>query len=105
MSDPSPAQESDITDFADQDDDVIASWEVDAGKRGSAGVTGSAAVAATDMLAALAAFPDGRGRVRSARLMPSMSGAEYRYGATVLTAHRRDAVTPTVSGDAWDLDQ
>ncbi|MDF5757117.1 hypothetical protein [Spongiactinospora sp. TRM90649] len=97
--------ESGITDLADQDDDLLASWEVDAGRRGSGGVTGSAAVAATDMLAALATFPNGRGRVRVARLMPSMSGADYRYGATVLTAHRRDAVTTTVSGDAWDLDQ
>ncbi|MDF5753200.1 hypothetical protein [Spongiactinospora sp. TRM90649] len=87
----------------EQDDDVLASWKVDAGKSSSAGVTGSAAVAAADMLAALATFPDGRGRVRFARIMPSMSGAEYLYGATVLTAHRRDGATTTVSGDAWDL--
>ncbi|MDF5751299.1 hypothetical protein [Spongiactinospora sp. TRM90649] len=97
--------ESGITAFVEQEDDVLASWEVDAGDRGSAGVTGSAAAAAKDMLAALAAFHDGRGRVRFARVIPSMSGAEYRYGATVLTAHRRAGATTTVPGDAWDLVQ
>ncbi|MDF5754009.1 hypothetical protein [Spongiactinospora sp. TRM90649] len=82
---------------------MLASWEVDAGDRGSAGVTGSAAVAAAaDMLSALAAHPNGRGRVRLARLIPAVDGARYRYGATVLTARRSGGATVTADGDAWE---
>ncbi|MDF5757755.1 hypothetical protein [Spongiactinospora sp. TRM90649] len=63
----------------------------------------SEAVAEEAMLAALHGFRRGRGRVRVARLVPIRSGVVYRYGATLVTAHRTDGATVVVAGDAWEV--
>ncbi|MFI0424938.1 hypothetical protein [Spongiactinospora sp. 9N601] len=79
---------------------LLAVWEVQAGGRGAGGVSDCPAAAEDAMFEVLDACPSGRGRVRYARL--SWVGIGYVYGPTRLTAHRKDGVTVTVPGDAWE---
>ncbi|MDF5752964.1 hypothetical protein [Spongiactinospora sp. TRM90649] len=79
--------------------EVFAVWEVDAGDRGAGGVTLNRATAHREMVRALEEFPRCRGRVRLAILD---SGVAYRYGETVVTAHRHGRAFVTVAGDAWE---
>ncbi|PZG53111.1 hypothetical protein C1I98_06015 [Spongiactinospora gelatinilytica] len=64
----------------------------------------SLAAAEKAMLEALGSHPEGRGRVRYARLVPAPRGSigDYRYGTTLITAHRAGGETVTVAGDAWE---
>ncbi|MDF5753635.1 hypothetical protein [Spongiactinospora sp. TRM90649] len=78
---------------------VLAVWEVEAGKCGVGGVTDNRAVAHREMIRALDDFSQGRGRVRLAWLVP---GSAYRYGETVVTAHRNDRAFVAFAGDAWE---
>ncbi|WP_397559731.1 hypothetical protein [Spongiactinospora sp. 9N601] len=76
-------------------------WEVEAGDAyRTCGVTDSPETAERAMLDALAARPEGRGRVRYARL--SFVGVGYVYGPAVLTAIRTDGATVVRAGDAWE---
>ncbi|PZG55824.1 hypothetical protein C1I98_02370 [Spongiactinospora gelatinilytica] len=89
--------------FTAQDDGLFLVWEVEAGESGASGVINDEAAAEKDMLRALAAFRNGRGRVRYARLAPAPGAVyDYRYGTTLITAHRADGVTVSVAGDAWE---
>ncbi|WP_158578535.1 hypothetical protein [Spongiactinospora rosea] len=86
-----------------QDDGLFLVWEVEAGGDGKCGVTDDEAAAEKDMLSALATFRHGRGRVRYARLAPAPRAVyDYRYGTTLITAHRMDGVTVSIAGDAWE---
>ncbi|MFI0418967.1 hypothetical protein [Spongiactinospora sp. 9N601] len=87
------------------DDRLFVVWEVDAGDRGAGGVTKDEAAAEKYMLAKLDTYPAGRGRVRYACLAPATRGAiyDYRYGTTLVTAHRGNGVTVSVAGDAWEI--
>ncbi|WP_147267927.1 hypothetical protein [Spongiactinospora rosea] len=76
-------------------------WDVEvADSPRACGVTDSPGTAERAMLDALATRPEGRGRVRYARL--SFIGVGYVYGPAVLTAHRKDGATVVRAGDAWE---
>ncbi|MDF5752601.1 hypothetical protein [Spongiactinospora sp. TRM90649] len=77
---------------------VLVVWEVEAGDQGAGGVTLSRTAAHREMVRALDQFHCGRGRVRLALLAP---GFVYRYGETVVTAHRNGRAFVAVAGDAW----
>ncbi|WP_146607451.1 hypothetical protein [Spongiactinospora gelatinilytica] len=79
--------------------DVLVVWEVDAGTGGAGGVTDDAGRAEKEMVHALEGFPEGRGRVREARL--SAFGV-YVYGETVVTARRTGGGAITLTGDMWN---
>ncbi|MFI0423087.1 hypothetical protein [Spongiactinospora sp. 9N601] len=79
--------------------EAFAVWEVEAGDRGACGVTDNRATAQREMVRALESFPRGRGRVRLAWPAP---GLVYRYGETLVTAHRYGRVFVSVRGDAWE---
>ncbi|RBQ21640.1 hypothetical protein DP939_02710 [Spongiactinospora rosea] len=86
------------------DDDLLLVWDVEAGECGGGGVHDSRDAAETAMLDTLDSHPEGRGRVRYARLVPAPHGSigDYRYGSTLITAHRADGETVSVVGDAWE---
>ncbi|MFI0416955.1 hypothetical protein [Spongiactinospora sp. 9N601] len=89
--------------FTAQDDGLFVVWEVEAGDCGASGVINDEAAAEKAMLDALATFQQGRGRVRYARLAPAPRAVyDYRYGTTLVTAHRADGVTVSIAGDAWE---
>ncbi|RBQ11623.1 hypothetical protein DP939_45050 [Spongiactinospora rosea] len=89
--------------FTARDDGLFVVWEVQSGRDGKSGVTDDEATAEKDMLSALATFRHGRGRVRYARLAPAPRAVyDYRYGTTLITAHRVNGVTVSLTGDAWE---